>query len=230
MITIKNISKIYSKNLILDNITFTIPKNSITGIIGPNGAGKSTLIRIITGFELSDTGSIYIDNKKMKNFNQIKKEISYMPEKMKLYPEYFVKDFLNFYHISMGYKDENLLETLSLKDISNKKIKYLSKGWHQRVKLYTAFCNKKKIIILDEPFDGFDPLQMREIAKVIRSQNREGRVFILSIHQLSYAQKICNYFIFINKGKMIEEGTIEELSQKYSTSDLEDILLKVIEK
>ncbi len=231
MISIENISKIYSKRYVLNNINCKIPENSITGIIGPNGAGKSTLIRIITGFETRDTGSVFINDKKIDNFSQIKNQISYMPEEMMLYPDYFVDEFLSFYHAAVNHRDDALLNALSLKMIFNKKIKQLSKGWHQRLKLYTALCNKKHIAILDEPFEGFDPLQMREVASIIRSQNSSGRGFVLSIHQLSYAQKICDYFIFLNRGKLIAQGTLQSLSEKYGVSDtnLEEILIKVIE-
>jgi len=232
MIILNNISKRYSKNQILKDISFSIPDNSITGIIGVNGAGKSTLIKIMTGFEFSDSGEIYIDGEKIKNFNQIKSHISYMPEFMTLYPEYFVDEFLDFYEKVVEYKDDKLLNSLGLKKIFDKKIKHLSKGWHQRVKLYVALCNKKDIVILDEPFEGFDPLQMREIKNIIHSQNINGRQFILSIHQLSYAQKICTYFIFLNQGKIVEKGSLPQLSIKYQVKNqnLEDILLKAIER
>ena len=230
MINIQNVSKYYSKKTVLDNINFTIPQSSITGIIGPNGARKSTLIKIITGFEFADSGFVSISGDKMTNFNKIKNKISYMPENMTLYTSYFVDEFLHFYHSAVNHKDENLLISLSLKSVFNKKIKHLSKGWHQRLKLYTALCNNKDIVILDEPFEGFDPLQMREIAEIIRLQNENGRVFVLSIHQLSYAQKICDYFIFLNKGKLIDKGSLDYLSEKYFVADgnLEEILIKAI--
>ena len=130
MITLKNISKNYSKNRALNSISLTIPEKSITGIIGPNGAGKSTLIRIITGFEFADADTVYINKSEMQDFYQRKKYISYMPENMSIYPEYFVDEFLSFYHLSINLKNDDLLMMLSLKTIFNKKIKHLSKGWH----------------------------------------------------------------------------------------------------
>ncbi len=230
MITVKNIYKYYDKKIVLKNISLLIPNNSITGIIGPNGAGKSTLIKIITGFEYPDSGFFYIKNRKPENFNQIKNEISYMPENMALYPEYFVDEFLDFFHSAVNYENRELLDALSLSSVSNKKIKHLSKGWAQRLKLYTALCNKKEIVILDEPFEGFDPLQMREITEIIRLQNKKGRTFILSIHQLSYAKKICNYLLFLNRGELIAEGSLEDLSKRYAVpdGDLEEILIRII--
>ena len=93
MITLKNISKHYSGNTVLSDISLEIPKNSVTGILGPNGAGKSTLLKIITGFEFPDSGTVFIENSEVTNFSGRKKHISYMPEKMTLYPSYFVEEF-----------------------------------------------------------------------------------------------------------------------------------------
>ena len=155
-----------------------------------------------------------------------------MPEYMSIYPEYFVDEFLSFYHLSVNFKDEELMEMLSLKAIFNKKIKHLSKGWHQRLKLYTALCNDKAIIILDEPFDGFDPLQLRDIINIFKSQNDKGRSFIMSIHQLTYAQKICDYFVLLNDGQMIAKGRFDKLEAQFqcNNNSLEEIFLKALEK
>jgi len=230
VIELKEISKTYLKTKILNNISLVIPKNSITGIIGPNGAGKSTMLKILAGFENHDTGNIYIDEQKIESFRQIKNYISYMPEYMSVYPEYFVDDFLDFYHASIDYKNENLLDLLSLKSVYSKKIKHLSKGWHQRLKLYTALSNTKPIIILDEPFDGFDPLQLRDIIDIFKRQNEQGRTFIMSIHQLTYAQKICDYFVLLNDGDIIAKGSLDKLKMQFShkNNSLEDIFLEAL--
>ncbi len=230
MIEVNKIDKRYGKIKVLDDISFHINKNSITGIIGPNGAGKSTLIKIIAGFEFPDNGIISIKGERIEKFSQNKKYLSYMPENMMLYPDYFVEEFLILFHSIMNFKDEELLKKLSLEKVFNKKIGHLSKGWHQRLKLYIALSNNKPIVLLDEPFDGFDPLQMREIIKIFKSQNVIGRTFILSIHQLADAQKICDYFIFLDAGKKIAEGSIESLHKRYNckSKSLEEIFLRAI--
>jgi len=232
MITLKNISKHYSGNTVLSDISLEIPKNSVTGILGPNGAGKSTLLKIITGFEFPDSGTVFIENSEVTNFSGRKEHISYMPEKMTLYPSYFVEEFLRFYHSAIGFHDDELLQLLSLQKMYAKKIKHLSKGWHQRLKLYLALCTAKPIIILDEPFEGFDPLQMQEITRLFKSRNSAGFSFLLSIHQLSYAQKICDYFIFLNNGKIVAEGSYQTLAEHFSAAkeNLEEIFLKVLKK
>ena len=230
MIELKSISKNCSGNGILNDISFFIPENSITGIIGPNGAGKSTLIRIITGFEFPDSGNVRIFNEEMNNFSDRKKYISYMPETMQLYRGYVVSDFLDFYHEASGFKDNDLIEALSLKKIIHKKIDHLSKGWHQRLKLYISMSNDKPIVVLDEPFDGFDPLQLREINKLFAVQRVKGRSFVFSIHQLSDAQKICNYFILLDEGKVLTEGSLEELGDRFLSGpgSLEDVFLEAL--
>ncbi len=232
MIALKNITKSYDRNTVLDNISLTVPGKSIAGIIGPNGAGKSTLLRIISGFESPDSGAVYIKETKMKHFYQTKKHIAYMPEYMLIYPDYAVGEFLTFYHSAVKMEDEGLLTMLSLKTVYDKKIKHLSKGWHQRLKLYTALCNRKPMVILDEPFDGFDPLQLRDIIALFKSRNSNGRAFIMSIHQLAYAQKICDYFILLNGGRIIAEGTLDMLKNRFPSvgHSLEDIFLKALER
>ncbi len=179
---IREIEKSYINTPVLKNISFSIPEKSITGVIGPNGAGKLTLFRIISGFEFPDRGEIIINQKVLKNFRERKKYISFMLEELKLYPEYYVVEFLRFFNRANGFTDNELLEALSLKSVFHKKIKHLSKGWHQRLKLYTALSTQKPFIILDEPFDGFDPLQMKGIIEIIKKRNELGFSFILSIH------------------------------------------------
>jgi len=232
MIELENISKTYLKSLVLNNISLKIPVNSITGFIGPNGAGKSTLIKIISGFEYPDRGSLFIDDKKINSFKDLINLISYMPENMTLYPEYFVDDFLDFFHSSVNFEDDDLLKRLSLKTVYNKRIKHLSKGWNQRLKLYTALCNNKRIIVLDEPFDGFDPFQLFDIIEIFKTQRENGRSFILSIHQLNYAEKICDYFVLLNDGKLIADGIIDDLKKKYSKTlnNLEEIFIEALKR
>ncbi len=232
MIELIDISKKYSRNTILDNISIIVPEGSVTGIIGPNGAGKSTLIKILAGFEFPDSGEVRISDRKVSNFSQRKRYLSYMPEIMYLYPEYHVDEFLDFFHESVNFRDDELINALSLKKVYQKKINHLSKGWHQRLKLYTALCNTKPFVILDEPFDGFDPLQLKEIIKIFMAGKKIGRSFLLSIHQLSDAQKVCDHFILLDEGKLLASGSIEELATYFSceTGSLEDIFLMALKK
>ena len=232
MIKVSNIVKKYSHQLILDNISFEIPEYSIAGIIGPNGAGKSTLLKIITGFEYADSGNIYYSEKNLYNLEEKVRFFSYMPEFLKIYPDFYVYEFIKFIENTAKFKNEELIMCLNLKAIFNKRIANLSKGYNQRLKLFFALSNNKPVVVLDEPFDGFDPIQLIDILELIKDENKKGRTFLISIHQLSDAEKICNYFILLNNGKLVAKGTLKELSEraKISNGNLETIFIQLLKK
>ncbi|NOX32800.1 MAG: ABC transporter ATP-binding protein [Deltaproteobacteria bacterium] len=230
---IKNITKRYFRTVALNKVSFEVSEGSITGVIGPNGAGKSTLLDIISGFQNPDEGEIYFNDRPLTLmlFKEKKKVLSYMPEHLEIYPDYYVDDFIRFLHGATRYIDTDLIDILNLAKVKNKKIRYLSKGYHQRLKLFFALSNTKKIMVLDEPFDGFDPIQLIDILEFIRSENRKGRTFILSIHQLYDAEKICSHYVLLNQGKVVTQGSIQTLKQTFGddSSSLEQIFMRAIE-
>lgn len=138
-----------------------------------------------------------------------------MPESLQIYPDYYVEEFIRFINSSTDYVYKDLIEILNLDEVKSKKISHLSKGYHQRLKLFFALSNRKKIIILDEPFDGFDTIQLIEILEFIKSENRRGRTFLLFIHQLYDAEKICNYYVLLNEGRVVAEGSLEKLKRRF---------------
>jgi ABC-2 type transport system ATP-binding protein len=230
MLSIRNISKVKSETTILDRITFDTPENTITGVIGPNGAGKSTLLRTIAGFENPDEGAVLFHDTALLSFKAKKQLFSYMPEYLELYPEYSVHEFITFVHRASGFSDENLLEALGLEKVLRKKVRHLSKGYKQRLKLYFALCNRKRIVILDEPFDGFDPIQLLEILQLIKRAREEGRTFLISIHQLSDAEKICDHYVLLDEGRIVADGDKESLRRKFGIADasLERIFMEAL--
>ncbi len=231
MLTISNITKRYFRTVALNQVSFKVSENSITGIIGPNGAGKSTLLDIISGFQNPDEGEIYFNDRPLMLFKEKRKILSYMPEHLEIYPDYYVDEFIQFINAATRHIDTDLIEILNLAKVKNKKIRYLSKGYHQRLKLFFALSNTKKIMVLDEPFDGFDPIQLIEILDFIKSENRKGRTFILSIHQLYDAEKICNHYVLLNEGKVVTKGSIQTLKQTFGedNSSLEQIFMRAIQ-
>lgn len=231
MLKISNITKRYFRTVALNKVSFEVSENSITGIIGPNGAGKSTLLDIISGFQNPDEGEIYFNDRPLMLFKEKKKVLSYMPEHLEIYPDYYVDDFMRFIHRVTRHVDTDLIDVLNLAKVKNKKIRYLSKGYHQRLKLFFALSNTKKIVVLDEPFDGFDPIQLIDILEFVRSENRKGRTFILSIHQLYDAEKICNHYVLLNEGKVLTRGSMETLKQAFGddSSSLEQIFMRAIQ-
>ena len=231
MVKAINITKKYIKTIALSKVCFEVPEGSITGIIGPNGAGKSTLLDIIAGFQNADEGEIYFGNRRLLSFKEKRDIFSYMPEQLTIYPDYYVDEFIEFIQQTTRYVDTNLIEVLNLDKVKNKKIRYLSKGYHQRLKLFFALSNTKKITILDEPFDGFDPVQLVKILELIRLKNRQGRTFILSIHHLYDAEKICNRYVLIDDGRVVTTGSIHTLRQTFGVenSSLEEIFMKALQ-
>ncbi len=230
MLSVQNISKRYRHTESLRGISLEIPERSITGIIGPNGAGKSTLLRIIAGFENSDTGKVLHRGTPLSSFSQKKVLFSYMPEQLDIYPEYRVADFVDFIHKSTGHIDDDLLSVLHLPTVSDKRIGQLSKGYRQRLKLFFALCNRKQVVILDEPFDGFDPIQLIEIRDLLKKENEQGRDFIISIHQLHDAEKICSYYVLLDEGQVVAEGDMSALRRRFGndSASLEELFIRAL--
>jgi len=230
MLRVRGIFKSYHHLKALDGLSFSVPANGITGLIGPNGAGKSTFLKILTGFETADSGEISFRGSPLYSLSAKLSVFAYMPEKLVLYPEMYVDEFIRFLS-RCGYYPRNAEWTarLQLKKVFNKKIKELSKGFRQRLKLFFALASDKQFIVLDEPFDGFDPLQLRQILEIIAEEHAEGRGFLLSLHQLEISEKICRHIVLIDEGKIIHSAPIDELRKLYHKDRLEEIFLEAVE-
>ncbi len=229
MLQVSGLSKYYGRVVALKNISFSIPTGSVTGLIGPNGAGKSTLLKILTGFESANSGTLKFHNKYLRSLSSKISHFSFMPENIKLYPDEQVGEFIKFLCDTGDYPNNDYwVKHLGLKPVFKRKIKDLSKGYHQRLKLFFALANQKPFVVLDEPFDGFDPRQLRDILTLIQNENDKGRGFLLSLHQLEISEKICNYFLLIDEGQIIQTGTLPELCKRFGEDRLEEIFLRVI--
>jgi len=229
MLKISKINKHYAEHIALKQISFEVPSGAILGIIGPNGAGKSTLLDIITGFMVPNNGKVLFRDQELHSFEDKKKIFSYMPEKLTIYPDLYVGEFIEFINSATSGEAAKFADALNLNKESHKKIAALSKGYHQRLKLLSALANKKEIVVLDEPFDGFDPIQLMDILELIKDENRKGRTFILSIHQLYDAEKICSHYVLLDEGRMVAEGSAGKLKKQYSqASNLEEIFMRAL--
>ena len=216
---LKNISKKYNKDFVIESLSLELEEGVIAGIVGPNGAGKSTLLKIISGFLQPESGEVFYFGER-KGFYQIMDEISFLPEKLELYNDFYVSEIACFFGKSDLIKQNSLFATLGLNSVANKKVKHLSKGYKQRLKLFVALSDNKRIVLLDEPFDGFDPIQLKEMIKLVKEENKRGKTFVLSLHHLYHAEKICNYFVLLKEGKVISEGSLEEFRQKWKDNSL----------
>jgi len=220
-IAVKEISKRYGPQLAVDNISFAIDSGEIVGFIGPNGAGKSTTMKIITGTLPPDHGDVVISQMPVLDHQkEIRKIIGYLPENNPLYPEMYIREYLQFvaglYKITGPRATERISQVIQLTGLtteSHKKIGNLSKGFRQRVGLAQALVHDPEILILDEPTSGLDPNQLVEIRNLISSIGKEKTV-LLSTHILQEVEAICNRVIIINNGRIVADENAESLKKK----------------
>ena len=223
-IEINNLTKIYGEQKAVNNISFTINKGEIVGFLGPNGAGKSTTLKIITGYLAATNGSVKVAGLDItKHPIECKQKIGYLPESNPLYLDMYVKEYLNFiagvHRIKssiIGQKSlEDIIEKVGLEVEQNKKIAQLSKGYKQRVGLAAALIHQPEVLILDEPTSGLDPNQIIEIRNLIKEQGKDKTV-LFSSHILQEVTAICNRIIIINKGTIVADDSLENLTKKGS--------------
>ena len=225
-IEVSGLVKIYGEQKAVNDISFQVNKGEIVGFLGPNGAGKSTTIKIITGFLKSDGGNATVCGIDVsKNPIEAKRKIGYLPESNALYYDMYVKEYLQFiagvHEISnCKLAVENVLQLTGLNIEEKKKIGQLSKGYKQRVGLAAALIHKPEVIILDEPTSGLDPNQIIEIRNVIKSEG-QGKTVLFSSHILQEVEAICDRVIIINKGVIVANDTIKNLTG--SSGNLENI-------
>ena len=208
-VTVQNLYKSYGKQLVLDDISFSIPSGEIVGFLGNNGAGKSTTMKIITGYVEADKGKVEVCGIDItKNPLEASRQIGYLPEHNPIYPEMFVKEYLRF--VAKIYKlgkqtnarVDEMIEKTGLTREYKKKIGMLSKGYRQRVGLAQALISDPQVLILDEPTTGLDPNQIIEVRNLIKEIGKEKTV-MLSTHIMQEVSAICKRVIIINKGRIV---------------------------
>jgi len=216
-IQVKDLTKIYGAQKAIDQISFEIETGEIVGFVGPNGAGKSTTMKILTGFIPPTSGNAKINSLDLiENSLEIRKHIGYLPENNPLYPDMYVKEYLEFvsgiYHLGKQThaRIQEIIEQTGLTIERKKKIGALSKGYRQRVGLAQALIHDPEILILDEPTSGLDPNQIIEIRNLISAIGKEKTV-MLSTHIMQEVEAICDRIIIINKGKIVADDSIESI-------------------
>jgi ABC-type multidrug transport system ATPase subunit len=230
MISASGIFKSVQGLTVLSDVSMDAPRGRITGIIGPNGAGKSTLLRILAGFDGADSSHVTYAGKTFHRFREKQSLLVYMPEHVDIYPEETVSGFIRFLARSTDYEDETLMTRLGLDAVMSKRLKQLSKGYAQRVKLYFALAHPKPLVLLDEPFDGFDPIQLMDVLDLLREERSGGRTFILTVHQLHDAEKICDHLVLLRQGRTVAQGSLDELRNHFEApaASLEEIFMRAL--
>jgi ABC-2 type transport system ATP-binding protein len=212
-----DVEKYFGDFKALDKVSFEVKEGEIVGFLGPNGAGKTTTMRIITGFMEQTSGKVEVfgyDN--IENPMDIKKITGYLPEQPPLYPELSVREYLDFVALIKGVEPnrakkriDEVIELIGLEEKADFLIGHLSKGYKQRVGIAQAIIHSPKLLILDEPTVGLDPIQIIEVREVIkRLAKSEQRTIILSTHILQEVNAICERALIINKGRIVNEVTI----------------------
>jgi ABC-2 type transport system ATP-binding protein len=230
IIAAKSLSKSHGGIPVLRDACMEAPRGRITGIIGPNGAGKSTLLRILAGFETADSGEVIHGGRSLLRFRERQPLLVYMPEQVDIYPEETVSGFIRFLGRATGHRDESLIMRFGLDAVMPKPLRHLSKGYSQRVKLYFALAHAKPLVLLDEPFDGFDPIQLADVLDILREERNGGRTIVLTIHQLHDAEKICDHLVLLRQGHTVAQGSLDDLRRRFDlpSASLEEIFVRAL--
>ena len=220
MIQVENLTKYYHRLCAVDQINFDIQRGEILGLLGPNGAGKTTTLRMLTGYLQPSSGKIRIKGLSIdEHMLEIKKMLGYLPESAPLYHDMLVFDYLNYVaairQINGNEKlarIRHLADLCGINEVMHQPIGELSKGYKQRVGLAHAMMNDPEVLVLDEPTSGLDPNQIVEIRKIIKEIGKE-KTIILSTHILSEAEATCDRIVIISQGKIVADGSAENLKQ-----------------
>lgn len=225
MLKVENISKSYGSNLAVDQLSFEVKNGEIFGLLGANGAGKTTTFRIIMGLLDADSGEVTLDGKKI-DYN-VTNKIGYVTEERSLLTKMTVKEQIVYYGILKGMVEEKILEKLDIwlekfqiSEYKNRKIKELSKGNQQKIQFISAIINDPKLLILDEPFTGLDPINVEMFKNAIYELQKEGCSIIFSSHQMEHIEAFCEKLIILVKGKVVLSGYLNDIKKEYSKKNI----------
>ncbi|MBL7883212.1 MAG: ATP-binding cassette domain-containing protein [Bacteroidia bacterium] len=222
-LTVQNVVKRYASHTALDDVSLSIPKNSIFGLLGPNGAGKTSLIRIINQITGPDSGTLFFENEPLtqKHIQQI----GYLPEERGLYKKMEVGEQALYLAQLKGMKKAEAkkklkywFEKFEIDAWWNKKIEELSKGMQQKVQFIVTVLHEPKLLILDEPFSGFDPINANIIKNEILNLKAQGSTILFSTHNMGSVEELCDNIALINKSKKILDGPVKEIKKQHKTN------------
>ncbi len=227
----EHIAKHFAGQQVLSDICFSVFSGEILGIIGPNGAGKTTLMECVSGLLPVDNGTIHWQNQRL-SFSRAKQFMYYLPDGILPYQEQRVSGVAKFFQQIYGAPDsqlEQLIKRLALEAMLKTRVKALSKGYRRRLLLLIGLLSPQPLLLLDEPFDGFDLRQTLGIMTLLR-ETLAGRPLLLSIHQLSEAEKICDRFLLLNSGRVTAVGSLKQLRKQagLASGGLEEVFLALV--
>jgi len=221
ILELHNLKKYFATQKAVDDISFTIKEGSIFGLLGPNGAGKTTLLRMITGIFYPDEGNIIFNGRKFDPDNDVR-YIGYMPEERGLYKKMKIGEQALYLAQLKGLSKSDAMQKIKewfikfeMQSWWNKKVEDLSKGMSQKLQFVTTVLHEPKIIILDEPFSGLDPVNANLIKDEIFKLAQKGSTIIFSTHRMEQVEEICDHIVLVNKGKKILDGTVTDIKNQF---------------
>ncbi len=221
LLELRNLKKYYSGHKAVDDISFEVSGENIYGLLGPNGAGKTTLLRMITGIILPDEGDILFQGKPFDPMNQIMK-IGYMPEERGLYKKMKIGEQALYLSMLRGMTKKEAVkqikywfEKFEMQSWWNKKVDDLSKGMGQKLQFVITVLHQPRLLILDEPFSGLDPVNSNLIKQEIFNLSKQGTTIIFSTHRMEQVEEICNKIILVNRGKKILDGDLTKIKEDF---------------
>lgn len=225
MLKVENITKYYNKTKAVDNLSFTVEKGEIFGLLGENGAGKTTTFRIILGLINASSGNVTLDGKKIDY--SLTDKIGYVTEERSLLTKMTVKDQILLYGVLKGMSEDDILKEMrkwlkkfQISDYENRKIKELSKGNQQKIQFIAAVINKPKLLILDEPFSGLDPINVEMLKKAIIELQKAGCSIIFSSHQMEQIEDFCEKLVILSHGKVVVAGYLKDIKNEYRKKNI----------
>jgi ABC-2 type transport system ATP-binding protein len=225
VLKVEHLTKTFDSKNALDGITFEVTKGEVFGLLGPNGAGKTTLIRTILDIFRPDAGTVTLFGRSFSD--KIKDSIGYLPEEGSLDSEIPVAECIRYFaelrHVdAIDKKTGDWLKKMDLTEYKHKKIQELSKGMHRRLQFILAVIHEPDILILDEPFSGLDPLNIKAIKDILLDLSSRGTTLIMSTHQMDEVERMCDRILMLNAGKTVLYGKLDEIRQQFGLSIVVD--------
>jgi ABC-2 type transport system ATP-binding protein len=221
ILEVKHLKKYYATQKAVDDISFSVEQGSIFGLLGPNGAGKTTLLRMVTGIFFQDEGEILLNGKKFDPINDVTR-IGYMPEERGLYKKMKIGEQAIYLARLKGLPKQEAISKVKdwfikfkMESWWNKKVEDLSKGMSQKLQFVTTVLHEPRLIILDEPFSGLDPVNANLIKDEIYELAKKGSSIIFSTHRMEQVEEICDHIILVNKGEKILDGGVADVKQRF---------------
>lgn len=225
MLKVENVTKYYGENLAVDHLSFEIKEGEIFGLLGVNGAGKTTTFRMIIGLLDKTSGTITLDGKEIDY--SVTDKIGFLTEEHSLLTKLTVKEQAVFYGTLKGLEEEEILKRLDvwlerfhITEYKDRKIKELSKGNQQKVQFITAVLHEPKLIILDEPFSGLDPINVELFMEAIRDLKKKGSSIIFSSHRMEHVELFCEKLVILVKGKSVLQGSLKQIKKDYQKKNI----------